>query len=321
MTDVQQIHVEHATSAFCSDEERLYWLSRQKDTEPIVDSMGRERRRTTLNTLEIDSGEQRIWANDLPPSSSLATCDGRAYLWGIDRQSLMSVDADGVVETVAEFETAAEGDLKCAGDKLYYLGRTQPRQMGVAVFDKDLGDFAQIVNLDDPTHVALQRMHVEEDGVWSLQHDARGWVMHFYPLDGEQTESVLTEEKLVLRWMTRTVDWVAAGGIDATHLFHDGEHTLVETDVPPDDLFVIDGQVGWVTNAMTNGDGDLVEPWRLQSLEPGADIAKTEVESDARIAAVASGTWGCAALTQKTSVGIDDFIEGEVATEILLARV
>jgi hypothetical protein len=320
MSDVQHIDVEHATSTLCSDGVRLYWLSRQKDTDPIVDSMGRERRCTTLHTWDIDTGEHVVWATDLPPSDSLAACDGRAYLWGIDRQSLVRVNPSGDTETVATFETTAEGDLRSAGEKLFYLGRTRPRQMGAAVFDEALGDFAQVVSLDDPTHVALQRMDVSEDGVWSLQHDARGWVLRSYPLEGKPTDSVLTDEKLVLRWMARTDDWVAAGGSDGIHVFHDDTHTFVETEVPPDDLMVIDGRVGWIASAMTDVDGVLVEPWRIQSVAPGADIARTELESDDRIASVAAGPWGCAALTQRTSPGLDDFIVGEVSTDIVVVR-
>ena len=321
MEDIQQIDVTHATTTLCSDAGRLYWLSRQKDSEPIEDAMGRERRRTTLHTLDLDSGERSTWASDLPPSDSLAACDGAAYLWGLDRKSLVRVTPDGSTEIVAEFDNAAEGSLTCAGERLFYRGRTRPRQMGVAVFDEELGDFAQVVNLDDPTHVALQRMHVSEDCIWSLQHETRGWVMHRYPLDGEPDDEVLTEDKLVLRWMVRTDAWVAAGGSEGIHLFAGDDHTFVATDVPPDDLAVVDGFVAWVESGMTNADGELVEPWRVQRLLPGGDVAETLIESNNRIADLVGGDWGCAVLTQHTSDGLDKLLEGDVSTDILVARI
>jgi hypothetical protein len=319
MPDIQHIDASDATT-LCSDGRRLYLLSRQTDSEPIEDVMGRERRRTTLHAVELDSDEQTEWARDLPPSDSLAACDDAAYLWGMDRQSLVRVTADGSTETVAEFDNAAEGGLACAGSRLYYLGRTRPRQMGVAVFDAQLGDFAQVVNLDDPTHVAIQRMHVTEDDVWSLQHETRGWMMHRYPHDGETTEDVLTDEKLVLRWMTRTDDWIAAGGTDGVHLFLGDEHTFCETDVPPDDLVVVDGGVAWVQGGMTNEAGELVEPWRVLHLKPGDEAPDTLLETENRIATLVGGDWGCAALTQDTSGGLDQLLEGDVRTGVMVAR-
>lgn len=319
MWERDEIEAQDATTTLCSDGQRLFWLERQTEDEPFVDSTGRERRRTTLIARDIESGARHEWATDLPPSDSLAACASGVYLWGLDRDSLIRVGPEGRVNTIAEFDTVAEGSLACVGERLFYLGRTRPRQMGVAVFDDDLGDFAQVITLDDPTQVALQRMQLTDDGVWSLQHDARGWVMHHHPIDGEPSETLLSEDKLVLRWMARTDEFIAVGADNGVHLFEDDDSTFIETDVPPDDLTVMGDRVAWVSGAMTDGDGALVEPWRVMSARPG-DQPEVVLETDNRIAALSAGDWGCAVLTQRTSEGLADFIEGKVETGIVLAR-
>ena len=302
----------------------LYWLARDENVEPLTDKFGRERPMRRLVCYDLEAETTRELADGLPPSNTLAVCEDAAYTWSADRSELVRVDFSGGFETAATLDVVAEGGLRGAGSTLFYAGELAPKVMGIAVYRPEEQQFVRVLDTDDPTHVALQLVHVEPETIWRLVHDARGWVLESRDLEGTvDIEEVITEEKLMLRWLSRTAAGFLIGGDQGVYLYdsEDGLEQVAHTDVPPDDVTEAAGHAAWVLSAITDQNGDFAEPWRVQAA-PLSEAGQPSVihETTNRIARLVGSEWGCAFFAQDTSGGLDSLLNGHPDANLVVLR-
>lgn len=306
----------------CHHDGRLYWLADDDDADAVEDTLGRTVPRKVLVSYAVDAGERRVLARALPPSRTLAAGDQGLFLWGLQRESVLQVSHDGDVTQFTSTEEQPDGDLRCVDGRLFFAGKLNPATQGVAVYEPELDDFRRVLETGDPTSSSLDRVDIAGDRVWHLTHDPRGWVLLGVDLDGEETEEIVTKEKLMCRGLLTAAQGFVIPDDHAVYHFAGGElRSLAECDLPPDLLAASGARVLWTTDGAEDAEGALVEPWRVHTAALQGDAAsEVAYESNDRIASLVAGPWGCACLLRDAKVGVVAEIGTEVTGSVALVR-
>ena len=309
------------TESLCHYGGKLYWLVDDEEAQPTEDSLGRTVARKRLVTHDVESGECGTLASALPPSPSLTVGPEGAFLWGLQQDSVLRVGQGGDVEQFTLTEEQPDGGLRCVGDRLVFVGKLNPATTGVAVYEPERDRFRRVLQTDDPTPSTLDRVHVDEDRVWYLTHDPRGWVLASVDMAGHEDELLVTQKDLLFRRLAKAGDGFLICDDHALYHFEDRELTLLtECDVPPEHIQQMGDRAIWTSSAVENEDGELVEPWRVQAVDLGAAGSPEAIyETDHHIADLACDSWGLACLLREAKVGVVAEIGTGVVGSVVLA--